>query len=356
MRVTTVQGDAGGIDDVVRLVKERVAEVIATHEGSRGVSAFVDRENGRVVATTAWISEQARAASNTALAPLRAEAERLMSGTMHVSEWEIVVNETAVPPTPGCWMRSTALQGDAAEIREGVHHFQATVIPGLRGVPGFCGAMLMVDRRSGRVLASTLWDGRATLDASRERAGGLRATAATATGARVTGVSEYEVVLTGLEVLGHEHLFRLAYETMSNGDLDDLDDILAEDLIEHAPLPPGIPAGRAGVKQLMAGYREAFPDLRMTIEKYIEQGDVGCAVLRVTGTHTGPLLGQPATGRTVDICMVDMVRVADGRAVEHWGASDDLGLFAQLGISPPLDATIPAQTARTIELGSKVDA
>lgn len=54
--------------------------------------------------------------------------------------------------------------------------------------------------------------------------------------------------------------------------------------------------------------------------------------------------------------MVDMVRIADGRAVEHWGASDDLGLFAQLGLSPSLDAAIPVQAARTIDLGSKVDA
>lgn len=356
MRVTTVQGDARGIDDVVGLVRERVAEVIATHEGSRGVSAFVDRENGRVVATTAWISEQARAASNQALAPLRAEAERLMSGSMHVSEWEIVVNETTVPPTPGCWMRSTALEGDEAQIREGIRHFQATVIPGLRAVPGFCGAMLMVDRGSGKALGSTMWDSRTSLDASRQLASGLRATVATSTGARITGVSEYEVVLTGLELLSHEHLFRRAYETMSTGNLDDLDEILAEDLIEHAPLPPGIPAGREGVKQLMATYREAFPDLRMTIEKYIEQGDVGCAVLRVTGTNTGPLLGQPPTGRPVDICMIDVVRVADGRAAEHWGASDDLGMFAQLGMSTSLDSAIPAQQARTIDLGSKVDA
>ena len=52
------------------------------------------------------------------------------------------------------------------------------------------------------------------------------------------------------------------------------------------------------------------------------------------GTHTGELLGIPPTGREVEILVIDVVRVADGRIVEHWGIVDRLGLLQQLGAIP----------------------
>jgi predicted ester cyclase len=95
----------------------------------------------------------------------------------------------------------------------------------------------------------------------------------------------------------------------------------------------------------MTAYREAFPDFTIAIEKYLEQGDLGCAVIRMTGTQTGPFMGAPATGRTIDITGIDVVRVVDGRCVEHWGVQDDLGMLTQIGL-----VSIPQQAATTIEL------
>ena len=355
MRVTTVHGDSNGIDDVVTLVRDRAKPVVDRSEDGRGMSVFVDRERGRVVATSAWATEQAREASNKDLAPLRDEAARLMAGTVRTAEYEIAVTEQVVQPEAGCWLRATTLAADPARIRDAIGGFQTTVIPALRGVPGFCGAMLLIDRATGTGIGSTVWSNRETLEGSRVLGGNLRGSIAAQTGGQVTGVAEYEVVLAATKVSRHEHLFRRAYEIMSTGDLAELDAVIAEDLVDHAPAPPGFPPGREGVKAFMAEYRKAFPDLRITIEKYLEQGDLGCAVLRATGTNTGPLMGQPATGKPIDIAMVDIVRVVDGRAVEHWGASDDLGMFTQLGLAGSVSA-IPAQTPRTIELESKVDA
>lgn len=355
MRVTTVHGDPSGIDDVVALVRDRAKPIVDSSEDGRGMSVFVDREEGRVVATSAWATGQARDASNADLAPLRAEAARLMAGTVRTAEYEIAATEQVVQPEPGCWLRATTLVAEPARIRDAVAGFQATVVPGLRDVPGFCGAMLLVDRASGTGLGATVWSSRATLEASRALAVSLRGNVATQTGGQVTGVAEYEVVLAATKVPRYEHLFRRAYEIMSTGDLAELDEIIAADLVEHAPIPPELPPGREGVKAFMAEYRTAFPDLRITIEKYLEQGDVGCAVARATGTNTGSLMGNPPTGRAIDMTMVDIVRVVDGRAAEHWGASDDLGMLMQLGIADAT-AAIPAQAPRTIELGSKVDA
>lgn len=353
MRVTTVHGDPSRIDDVVALVRNRAKPVVDRSEDGRGMSVFVDREKGRVVATSAWATAQARAASNTDLAPLRDEAARLMAGTVRTAEYEIALTEQVVPPGPGCWLRATTLTAEPARIREAVAAFQTTVIPALRGVPGFCGAMLLVDQASGTGIGSTVWISREALEASRDIAGGLRGDVATQTGGQVAGVAEYEVVLAATKLPRYEHLFRRAYELMSTGNLADLDEVIADDLVEHAPIPPDFPPGREGVKAFMAEYRKAFPDLRMTIEKYLEQGDLACAVARVTGTNTGSLMGNPPTGKSMDVTMVDIVRVVDGKAAEHWGAGDDLGMLTQLGLAGAAPA-IPGP--RTIELGSKVDA
>lgn len=355
MRVTTVHGDPSKIDDVVALVRDRAKPVVDSSEDGRGMSLFVDREHGRVVATSAWATEQARDASNAELAPLRDEAARLMDGTVRIAEYEVAVTEQVVAPGPGCWLRATSLAGEPARLRDGIASYQASVIPALHDVPGFCGATLIVDRAAGAAIGSTVWSSRETLEASRSLASSLRSSVPDQTGAQVTGVAEYEVVLAETKAPRHEHLFRRAYEIMSAGDLAELDEIVAEDLVEHAPVPPGFPPGREGVKAFMAAYRTAFPDLRMTIEKYLEQGDVGSAVLRVTGTNTGPLMGQPATGKPIDISMVDVVRVVDGRAVEHWGAGDDLGMLTQLGLAAS-GVAIPEQTPATIELEPRVHA
>lgn len=355
MRVTTVHGDPSRIDAVVALVRDRVKPIVDRSEDGRGMSVLVDRAAGRVVGTSAWATEQARDASNAELAPLRAEAARLMAGTVRVAEYEVAVIEEVVQPGPGCWLRATGVAGEPASLREGIAQFQKAVIPALRGVPGFCGASLIVDRASGDAIGSTLWSSRATLEASRSLGSSLRSDAAAQTGTRVTGVAEYEMVLSAIKAPRYEHLFRRAYEIMSAGDLAELDALIADDVAEHAPMPPGLPQGREGVKALLAEYRTAFPDLRMTIEKYLEQGDIGCAVVRLTGTNTGPLMGKSATGKAIDIGAVDVVRVVDGRVVEHWGATDDLGMLTQLGLAAT-EVTIPAQTPTTIELEPRVEA
>lgn len=355
MRVVTIQGDPSRIEDVVSLVKNRVKPVVDRNEDGRGISLYVDRQAGRLVSASVWATQRAQNESSAQLAPLRAEAARLMAGTVQVAEYEVAVSEQVVAPQPGCWLRASSIAGDPARLRDAISSFQSTVIPALRDVPGFCGARFIVDRASGTSIGSTLWSSRETLEASRAVGSSLRGKVVAQLRAQVTGVAEYELVLAEIKAQRYEHLFRRAYEIISAGDLAELDEIIAEDFVEHQATPPGLPSGREGVKALIAEYRTAFPDLRFTMEKYLEQGEVGCAVVRLTGTNTGPLMGRPATGRTMDISAVDVVRVVDGRAVEHWGASDDLGMFAQLGVAAP-DVTIPAQAPSSSQVQPTVKA
>jgi predicted ester cyclase len=82
-------------------------------------------------------------------------------------------------------------------------------------------------------------------------------------------------------------------------------------------------------------YFAAFPDLHFDTEDVIEQGDKLVARFRATGTQTGEFMGMPATGKSVDVDGIDILRFGDnGLAHEHWGVFDALGMMQQLGLVP----------------------
>jgi steroid delta-isomerase-like uncharacterized protein len=134
--------------------------------------------------------------------------------------------------------------------------------------------------------------------------------------------------------MDHAASIRRLYELINAGDIDGFGDQLADDFVEHDELP-GLEPGKAGVKELFRMYRAAFPDLRLQPEDVLVSGDKGVARVRATGTHQGELMGMPATGRHVDIQLIDITRFGDdGLAREHWGVSDMLGMMQQLGAIP----------------------
>jgi steroid delta-isomerase-like uncharacterized protein len=123
-------------------------------------------------------------------------------------------------------------------------------------------------------------------------------------------------------------------ETVNSGDLDSAVDLLADDFVEHETLP-GIPPGREGTRQLFTMMRAAFPDMRWTVEDLLVDGDKAVARVRFSGTNDGEFMGMPATGRSVDVQAIDIVRFGDdGLGVEHWGVLDMMGVMAQLGALP----------------------
>lgn len=82
-------------------------------------------------------------------------------------------------------------------------------------------------------------------------------------------------------------------------------------------------------------YRAAFPDLRMEPQDVLASGDKVVARARATGTNQGEFMGMPATGKSVDVQLIDIIRFGDdGLAREHWGVFDALGMMQQLGAIP----------------------
>jgi len=133
---------------------------------------------------------------------------------------------------------------------------------------------------------------------------------------------------------------RLIERGFNEGKLEELDALISPDFVEHQF---GGESGVEGVKGLIRGLREAFPDLRMTIEDSVSVGDKVWARLRCRGTQKGPLMGLPATGRSIDTTALEVVRVAGGKLVEHWGVPDRFAAMSQLGLMPP--GPRPATTA-----------
>jgi steroid delta-isomerase-like uncharacterized protein len=118
------------------------------------------------------------------------------------------------------------------------------------------------------------------------------------------------------------------------GDPAAFDEVLAPDYVFHDPADPDTPPGPGGAREMAAGFRAAFADMRPVEEDYIAGGDKVVYRWRVRATHRGEFAGVPATGREVEFSGIEIVRLAGGRIVEHWDEIDALGLLRQLGAGP----------------------
>lgn len=108
-----------------------------------------------------------------------------------------------------------------------------------------------------------------------------------------------------------------------------VDEFFAPEFVSHNN-PPGFPPGVEGVKRFFAMFRDAFPDVTVEIDELVVDGDRVAVATTFTGTHEGELMGVAPTGRRVSVTGIDIVRVADGKIVEHRGLTDIVGLIRQL--------------------------
>ncbi len=127
-----------------------------------------------------------------------------------------------------------------------------------------------------------------------------------------------------------------SYVEMLNTHQPDLvDRFVAEAYVNHNP---AVADGREANRQFWTEFFSALPDLTATMEDLVVSGDrvVGRFVYR--GTHTGPLLGIPASNNPIEMRSIDIWRVQDGLFVEHWDELNLLEVFQQIGVLPPLGA------------------
>jgi steroid delta-isomerase-like uncharacterized protein len=127
---------------------------------------------------------------------------------------------------------------------------------------------------------------------------------------------------------------RLFEEVWNNSNLQVADEVFAPTYIHHDPSTPDVGRGPESEKKRATLYRTAFPDLRLTIDDIIAEGETVMARWSCRGTHKGDLSGIAPTGKHISISGVSIARFANGKIVEGWINWDALGLMQQLGVVP----------------------
>ena len=119
---------------------------------------------------------------------------------------------------------------------------------------------------------------------------------------------------------------------MNDKDYRLIDELVAPHVVSHDPFPGQAP-GPQGLKQTIAMFHEAFPDLHVEARVVVAGDDLVAAQFQVSGTHQGAFMGQPATGNAIAYAEAVTVRFRDGMIIEHWAVADVAGLME--AISPP---------------------
>jgi len=128
-------------------------------------------------------------------------------------------------------------------------------------------------------------------------------------------------------------LLRRFYEETSVGNLDAVDELIADDFVDHEEFP-GLEPDKEGVKKFFAMFRAAFPDARMEPHEMLADGDLVSCRATFTGTQQGEFMGVAPTGRRIEVNAIDILRFRDGQFVEHWGVMDAMTMMQQLGALP----------------------
>ena len=133
---------------------------------------------------------------------------------------------------------------------------------------------------------------------------------------------------------GNKAVIRWFVEEVQNEKNEAVYDELNDPEFVNLSSPPGVPSDREGGKMFLFGFLNAFPDCHFTIDDMIAEGDQVVTKKTFTGTHESDFMGIPPTGNKVTLQFVDIMRVRDGRIVEHWLSMDQLSFMQQLGVIP----------------------
>ena len=129
----------------------------------------------------------------------------------------------------------------------------------------------------------------------------------------------------------NKQLCRDYFKAFLSGDAAWWDRHIASSFVRHDPGLPFEVKGPAGVKQLHDALMPAFPDMKLPLLDFVAEGEKVLVRLKVQATHTGPFGDMAATGRKIDIDVLDLFQIREGRLVEHWALLDNLGMMKQLG-------------------------
>ena len=126
-------------------------------------------------------------------------------------------------------------------------------------------------------------------------------------------------------------LFQAFIDGMNNQDYTFIDRLIDPNFVDHDPAPGQAP-GLQGIKDLMKMLFTAFPDIHVTIDHVVADGDTVAGAVTTTGAQDGDFMGIPKSGKKISMREIHMMRVSDGKMVEHWGLGDSMSMMQQLGV------------------------
>jgi heme-degrading monooxygenase HmoA len=194
-RSTTFQAAPGNIDAGITFVMSEVVPVLDRIEGCRGLSLLVDHESGDCIVTSSWEDEEAMRASDEQIRPIRDQGAEILGGSPQVDEWEVAVMHRIHHSE--CCRVSWLQAGDLEAMTE---TFRAGILPELDRTAGFCGASLLVNRSTGVGCATTAWETRAAMEASRASADEMRSRAASDANGEIVDVHEFDLAYAHLHI------------------------------------------------------------------------------------------------------------------------------------------------------------
>ena len=127
---------------------------------------------------------------------------------------------------------------------------------------------------------------------------------------------------------------RWAEEVWSEGNLDLIDELVLPDYVDHDPALPEEVRGPEGVRRYIEEFRDAFPDMRLSVEDQVAEADKVVSRWTARGTHRGAFMGVAASGNRLEMEGMSIDRFSEGRFVESWESYDALGMMRQIGAVP----------------------
>lgn len=198
-RTTTFWGDAAAIDSGIAFVREVGAPALKDVPGSLGMSLVVDRELGRCITTSSWLTAEHRAASVLRLSAVRGRGAGVFDASPLVEDWEVALLHRAqkAPPEGG---RCRVAWGRAADLDHVLATYRDQFLPAVEGHEGFCSASIFLDRAGGRICGTVTYHSQQALDTSRDQFAQRRRRIGDLTGMTFDDVGEFELVIHALGI------------------------------------------------------------------------------------------------------------------------------------------------------------
>lgn len=199
-RTITVHARPENVDEGMRYVRENAMPAMMKQPGCVGVSLLASHADGMCISATAWDSQQAMQDSADVSMPLRERAGELFDAMPQADEWEMAAMHRERTPGSGACARVTWIQADPADVDHNIDVFRTITLPAVGEFEGFCSGSMLVDRPSGRAVATFAYADAGALGETRRMADDLRARTMSQMRARVQHVHEFDLVIAHLHV------------------------------------------------------------------------------------------------------------------------------------------------------------